>query len=86
MGYKKVIIDFSAPKGEREMAGFEFKVKFLKDYRVVATDHHCVEVVKNPDYPEGARDEAGIINGDWAEKHLDDYDADDYESTLVNAY
>ena len=89
MGYKKEVVDFSAPKEEKEekeMAGFDFKVKFLKDYRVVDTDHHCVEVECDPDYPEGDQDEAGTINDEWAEEHLDEYDADDYESTLANAY
>ncbi len=68
-----------------DMSGFFYEIIFLDNAVLVAKEGLDVRV-EATDYPEGDEDKARDKAHDWAERELDNYGADDYELTLVNAY
>ena len=73
-------------KEEKEISGFEYRVNFLDNYEIIETQGMSFEVETHEDYPEGDEEEARSQCDQWAETVADEFDYEDYEIELVNAY
>ena len=71
---------------DKEISGFEFKVVFLDEDEFFLSSEIIKIEVPQTDDRESDRDEAQCQVSVWAEKNLEIYGAEDYETRLVDAY
>lgn len=68
------------------VCGFTYKVDFLDDDELFLCAENVDIEVPETDDRESDRDEAGVKADEWAETHLEENGAENYETRLVNAY
>ena len=69
-----------------DKSGFYFKVLFLDDDGLLIDTDGVDILVDSTDNPEHDADKAYDQADDWAEKHMPQYSAEDFEIHLSNAY